>query len=864
MSTRYTLGEIDTLPKWNAVLAAACCCELPACPIPNKECEAKSVSASESEGSEGQTAETPWPPDTTYGRWAQFERPAGADDDPLPVIYRKLVVGDPSSEEILLDGVMGKKTASNDWNSAGVTPWIQASFSEHGTVTFDNELQSNAGVIVESFHSATYNSAGTNLTCDSTPSAEVPDWRIDNGGVPWLPDLPWSVSPESGGEFFWSEIDAKQYVVDGHEITYDSGRWRLLFGSPQSVDSCPGPWGQAFEAAFLKWDWADLYAKGAEQTKTMSDGITRAGLIGAAQDLLAEEEFASGSCSASFALGWPTIDDFDWEIAASSLWTSWEETRVALASVAMTEVRFRWGVPEAHTGTWYKVAWDIIEEPEGWEESETEIRSYVSRNNVWEWTRPEGTLSPEDLLSDWYSILPPSTPGSRRVINGRVWHFRSPYGSLPTPFGDQINLPVLGADIEAGGLVIGEGWLMGAARPGDDPVVVAITIRNTGTVDLTISDITSSDAAITVGDLPEDPIAPAGTAVVLLTFTPGGVAEIHTATITVIGNLPGGSITFDAHAVTYVSDADVCSSNFLDFYMQTSSLAHRLVFADGGKWMEVGFQMDVLLDGSANAGWTGPGGVIGIGLLRSTDLVTWTGGWTDVGTPTEVSTGVWEYWARPAVPIYWDETLSDHRFTSDLYGKSVTAIYLGNSPTPIDLPNYPYAIPADAAALQADLIADLGLDVEVTTTSGALIARAYNHAFEPVGRLLPVTMSGNDVTEVRHINTPISLPGYPYSMPSQRAALQADLRAAGRTSAVVTLHAGELDILIPDLPNFRTSRIIYSPADPFDTWTFFGSYAGEVPGNQLDSVEENLRDPLGNPLVEVSKQFARLAVTREM
>ena len=41
--TQFTTDPIETLEDWNAVLAGGCCCEMPGCPVPTKECESASV-----------------------------------------------------------------------------------------------------------------------------------------------------------------------------------------------------------------------------------------------------------------------------------------------------------------------------------------------------------------------------------------------------------------------------------------------------------------------------------------------------------------------------------------------------------------------------------------------------------------------------------------------------------------------------------------------------------------------------------------------------------------------------------------------------------------------------------------------------
>lgn len=291
----------------------------------------------------------------------------------------------------------------------------------------------------------------------------------------------------------------------------------------------------------------------------------------------------------------------------------------------------------------------------------------------------------------------------------------------------------------------------------------------------------------------------------------------------------------------------------------------RLVDDLAGKWFEIGFQSAEELEGNASDGWTDPRGYCEIQIQHTQDLATWIeGGCLEVSGFPSYSSGWWQYWGRLPIPQKWYDIQSDLRVTTDRSGKSITAIKLGaTTPTTISLPNYPYDIPADAAQLETDLIA-AGYDAEVSSTSAALEARGFNYVAETVQKVLNCEMDGTDVVAVRlgTSTTPISLPNYPYSMPTDRATLQSDLRAAGQTKAVVTLHADTWEILLRDRPNERFMTVEFTPGDPYATYDFFGNYLGDAPANAVNSTEENLRDPLGNPLVEASKQFARIAIRR--
>lgn len=105
--------------------------------------------------------------------------------------------------------------------------------------------------------------------------------------------------------------------------------------------------------------------------------------------------------------------------------------------------RFRWVIPDTFQGTWFKITWDVIEEPLGWDEDPpTATRSYHAENQTWEWTGPGDPEDPESWKSPWIEIPVPAVSGSRRVVNIRFECYRSArYGHLPQITGDAVTLP---------------------------------------------------------------------------------------------------------------------------------------------------------------------------------------------------------------------------------------------------------------------------------------------------------------------------------------------------------------------------------------------------------------------------------------
>lgn len=135
---------------------------------------------------------------------------------------------------------------------------------------------------------------------------------------------------------------------------------------------------------------------------------------------------------------------------------SWEDedqqignrVRATLECNGATKIRFKWEAsPTSPTDSYLRVIWDVIEEPDGWDdENPTVERSWVSQDNTWVWDGPaildgdNGYLL-SSLRSDFYYIDAPEVVGTRRVVNVRYDNGQTPYGSLPMVLGEGIELP---------------------------------------------------------------------------------------------------------------------------------------------------------------------------------------------------------------------------------------------------------------------------------------------------------------------------------------------------------------------------------------------------------------------------------------
>lgn len=283
-------------------------------------------------------------------------------------------------------------------------------------------------------------------------------------------------------------------------------------------------------------------------------------------------------------------------------------------------------------------------------------------------------------------------------------------------------------------------------------------------------------------------------------------------------------------------------------------------------WFEFAFKIDAVLTGNSATGFTDAGNYFRIDCEQSTDLVNWSLGKfipSPVGAVVNNGDGTYTYWHRTTVPIHYFNVLVDLTITSNRYGKSITGLSIGQ--VPISLPGYPYAVPSQAATLQADLRAAGYTGAVVSSVAAPISVGIKNHTN---GATLPlgVTLSGSDVTLVKtNTGTNISLPSYPYSMPSQRAALQTDLRAAGQSGAVVMLYGDEWTIFLPDRPAAspvqRQNSVTITPDDPYPAWDMFGTYLGDQPANLINGTAGNVRPGGGAVKAEALRQFARLKIT---
>jgi hypothetical protein len=155
--------------------------------------------------------------------------------------------------------------------------------------------------------------------------------------------------------------------------------------------------GNEYETYELPVTWADMQAEIPSLIDSASVGV-------------AEECWYSSTCAASLELN----------------------TTGTLLSIQATALRFRFRIPITHTGSKFFFTYDIAEFPTAGDPS------FVSQDNVAEWTGPgTGIESDPSWLTEWVVIPPPEVAGERRVVNVRYTCYSgAKYGAKPQLVGE--------------------------------------------------------------------------------------------------------------------------------------------------------------------------------------------------------------------------------------------------------------------------------------------------------------------------------------------------------------------------------------------------------------------------------------------
>lgn len=204
MSTPFTTFDLETMEQWNALLDEGCCCQMPICPTPTRECESieRSRACADSDydveydewqrRKDGYDAYQAWvasgsvgdgPPEVddpgpepeepeypeSYDNsiracWAPFQRPSGDADDEIPTLYSVRLYGE---DVYAYSGLWEMQTVSRD-NDEGDT-FLE--FVEYYRHEFDHDVDGVAflGTRSQNFVNGEY----VENSCESTTSADT-------------------------------------------------------------------------------------------------------------------------------------------------------------------------------------------------------------------------------------------------------------------------------------------------------------------------------------------------------------------------------------------------------------------------------------------------------------------------------------------------------------------------------------------------------------------------------------------------------------------------------------------------------------------------------------------------------------------
>jgi hypothetical protein len=201
------------------------------------------------------------------------------------------------------------------------------------------------------------------------------------------------------------------------------------------------------------------------------------GLIGAFASDSASDSDRGSLCDASTTIrhnlfqlndGWPTKESvMDYED-----WSSCDGDTIIIPVWAYaTQVRYRWvidsqivasmassdsdGIEDWWKGVYFKVTWDVIFEPDGWDamildsdsnpsndipDPDAPEREFFAEDLTWEWTGPGDPYDEDSWKSPWFELSPPNAPGVKRIVNIRYECYRGPFGHKPETLGEGIEL----------------------------------------------------------------------------------------------------------------------------------------------------------------------------------------------------------------------------------------------------------------------------------------------------------------------------------------------------------------------------------------------------------------------------------------
>lgn len=421
---------------------------MPSCPIPTIDCQTK-------EGSQ-----------TAY-LWIPFIKPDGDPTDDIPALYlnRSEIWNESwtTGAAWLYQGWEWNPTSSTTPTSPGNqwTEYLQSQYFRGSKTTaglWEYIEEGNSDEDSDGVHAGPITPFGPDTQSGTDGYRDFAILFSLSGVAPYdttSSDFSNVVSPE---QFMKTPII---YQHDGEVVNYVKGD-----GAP-SLQGVGGTNGEYTHS----WDIEEYFSERYENWFTINkEDIRNDAMIDSGEwpePPLPPQGTGSDTtaCSSSFTVTWPKISDIDpWPDPAVTYplsnipWKTW-------ASGEIVDVRYRWKIPNTFTGSYFKITWDVLTEPEGWDATIDDpdyeppdplpdppppvpqipkpgrpSRSYVQDLTA-VWTGPgTGGESDPSWFTEWNDLNPPPEPGTRRVCNIRFECYRGPYGSKPQLTGEGVDL----------------------------------------------------------------------------------------------------------------------------------------------------------------------------------------------------------------------------------------------------------------------------------------------------------------------------------------------------------------------------------------------------------------------------------------
>ena len=379
--------KIETLDDANDVISGCGCCPMPACPVPTTECKSIYASAT-SDGyfKTGQNGDAQW------------------------TIYRKRA------------------------DKMDLTRNYTDTYRDYNGSAFEYSYYAK-----ERNFTGSINLGGNDCQTWENPVTET----CDTGGL--LTDITYN-----------SEWNGSEWVRGGVFATETTTRTNLT-GQPIPGSDPPANYPVCSWKDTVAIDYADDDdGEDSSRDEFNVNATTMYPIIGQGNNTTTfTEEYEFGKSFAAWIADTRTTLEAAIDVAGDECWAgtgcdSQIQQSVAEAPangnsvwLSVTLSKYRWVVPGTWTGSYFKITWDVLEEPDGWNANPpTAARSFVSQDNTWVWTGPGDQDDPDSWKSAWHDLGMPAVKGKRRIVNVRYECYKSSrLGLKPHATGDAVELP---------------------------------------------------------------------------------------------------------------------------------------------------------------------------------------------------------------------------------------------------------------------------------------------------------------------------------------------------------------------------------------------------------------------------------------